>query len=305
MPRRRRRPGCAGRPDVTEVAALLPPDVLARLERMQLGTRRRLAGRFAGEHRSPRRGSSLDFADYRDYHPGDDFRRIDYSVYARTDQLFIRLFDAEDDASLRLVVDTSGSMGFHGKLRAAARLAGALGFVGLVRRDVVSLHTVPGAARPRRFTGRHATAPLLDALARLEASGGSDLDAAAGQVLAHTGPPGITVLFSDLMSPSWESAIERLPARGGDVAVVHVVARDELEPDLFGDLELEDAETGEQIAVSLSASARARYVEATTAWLDGVAARCRRRGVAYSRVLADDDVADVLFRGWQREGLLR
>ncbi len=89
------------------------------------------------------------------------------------------------------------------------------------------------------------------------------------------------------------------------MAVVHVVARDELEPDLFGDLELEDAETGEQIAVSLSASARARYVEATTAWLDGVAARCRRRGVAYSRVLADDDVADVLFRGWQREGLLR
>ncbi len=285
--------------------ALLSADVLARLERMQLGTRRRLAGRFSGEHRSPRRGSSLDFADYRDYHPGDDFRRIDYSVYARTDQLFIRLFDAEDDASLRLVVDTSGSMGFHDKLLAAARLAAALGFVGLVRRDVVTLHTVPGNDRPRRFTGRHATAPLLTTLAGLDASGGSDLDAAAGQVLAHTGPPGVTVLFSDLMSPSWETAIERLPARGGEVAVVHVVARAELEPELFGDLELEDAETGEQIAVSLSSAARQRYVEATAAWLDGVAARCRRRGVAYSRVLADDDIADVLFRGWQREGLLR
>ena len=95
---------------------LLAAHVLARLERMQLGTRRKLAGRFSGEHRSPRHGSSLDFADYRDYHPGDDFRRIDYPLYARTGNLFIRLFEAEDDVTVRIVVDRSASMGMHGLL---------------------------------------------------------------------------------------------------------------------------------------------------------------------------------------------
>ncbi len=110
---------------------LLPLDLLAQLEQLQLVTRRRLAGRFAGEHRSPNFGSSLDFADYREYHPGDDYRRIDYPVYARTGQLFLRLFEAEDDVTIRILLDRSASMGFHGKLEQAIRLAAATGFVAL------------------------------------------------------------------------------------------------------------------------------------------------------------------------------
>jgi uncharacterized protein (DUF58 family) len=287
-------------------AELLPAAVLARLERMQLGTRRRLAGRFSGEHRSPRHGSSLDFADYRDYHPGDDFRRIDYSLYARTDQLFIRLFEAEDDATLRLLVDCSASMAFDDKLLTAARLAAALGFVGLVRRDAVTLQTVPASGQPRRFIGRHAADPLFHALSSLTAAGGTELDIAAGHLLARSGPPGITVVLSDLLSPTWERAIERLPGRGGDVAVVHVLGRGDIDPaQLTGDLSVEDAETGEQLAVSLSPDSRARLDAAVTQWLDGVATQCRRRGIAYSRVMSDADVAETLLRGWQREGLLR
>jgi len=285
---------------------LLPAHVLARLERMQLGTRRRLAGRFSGEHRSPRHGSSLDFADYRDYHPGDDFRRIDYSLYARTDQLFIRLFEAEDDATLRLLVDRSASMGFDGKLLTACRLAGALGFVGLVRRDAVTLQTVPASGPPRRFMGRHATDPLFGSLASLTAGGETDLDTAVGHLLARRGPPGINVVLSDLLSPTWERAIDRLPGRGGDIAVVHVLGRSDVDPDhLTGDLEVEDAESGEQIAVSLSPDSRQRLAAAVTQWLDGVATHCRHRGIAYSRVMAEDDIVDTLLRGWQREGLLR
>lgn len=299
-------------------ATLLAPEVLARLERLQLGTRRKLAGRFSGEHRSLRHGTSLDFADVRDYHPGDDFRRIDYALFARTDQLFVRLFDAEDDVELRLVVDRSGSMGHGGKLLAAERLAAALGFVGLVRRDVVTLSTVPPepgrAAGRRRFAGRHATAALFDSLAALQPAGDSDLGVAATHVLAQTGPPGITVLLSDLLSPTWTTAIERLPGRGADVAVVHVLSRDELDPDLLGDLELEDSETGERIAVSMTPEARQRYRSAVQSWLDTVTATCRRRGVAYSRVIADDlvgpgahphAVGDVVLRGWRGEGLVR
>jgi uncharacterized protein (DUF58 family) len=88
------------------VAHLLEPELLGRLEQLQLGTRRRLAGRFTGEHRSPRKGTSLDFADYREYQRGDDPRRIDVGVWARLDQLLIRLYEASDDLTVRLLVDT-------------------------------------------------------------------------------------------------------------------------------------------------------------------------------------------------------
>jgi uncharacterized protein (DUF58 family) len=292
----------------TAIAAgddLLSPRLLARLERLQLGTRRRLEGRFSGEHRSSRYGSSLDFADYRDYHPGDDYRRIDYSLYARTDQLFIRLFEAEDDLVMRLVVDRSTSMGYHGKLAMAARLAGALGFVALTRRDAVSLQTFPITGMPRRFTGRHGTSVMFNSLATMTADGGTDLEAAAADVIARAGPPGVTVVVSDLLSPTWETALDRLPARGGSVAMIHVLANEEINPTMIGDLEIEDAETGEQVAVSLAADTVRKYREETDAWLERVAGRCHRRGISYSRVMADADLETVLFRGWRNEGVLR
>lgn len=290
-------------PAATE--GVLAPAVLARLARLQLGAQRRLAGRFGGEHRSPRYGTSLDFADYREYHPGDDYRRIDYSLYARTDQLFIRLFEAEDDLHLRLLVDRSGSMRFNGKLAMAARLAAALGFVALTRRDVVTLETFPAAGPPRRFNGQHAIAALLDSLSTLSAAGLSDLDTATAEALARPGLPGMTVVVSDLLTASWESAIDRLPSRGGEMAVVHVLADEELHPTLSGDLDIADAETDAHLAVSLSHDALSRYAAATEDWLARVAARCHARGASYTRVLASDDVETVLFRHWRDVGLLR
>ena len=169
--------------------ALVEPALLAKLERLQLGTRNRLAGRFSGEHRSVRYGTSLDFADYREYHPGDDFRRIDYSLYARTDQLFIRLFEAEDDLALRILLDTSSSMSFHGKWRQAARLAAALGFVGIIRRDAVQLFTVP-TGKAHRFNGRGAVPVMMRHLEQLVPDGPTDVDAAATALLARAGLPG-------------------------------------------------------------------------------------------------------------------
>ena len=142
-------------------ARLLDPRLLARLEALQLGTRRRLAGHFAGEHRSTRRGSSPDFADYRQYHPGDDFRRIDYFLYARLDVLLLKLYEAEDDLHLRLLVDTSASMATGGKLDMARRVAAALGFVALTRRDPVSVHTFPLQRAAPRFAGRAAVPALF------------------------------------------------------------------------------------------------------------------------------------------------
>src|SRR5262249_35502371 len=145
----------AGRP------TLLDPKLLARLEALQLGARRRLAGQFAGEHRSPRRGASPDFADYREYFPGDDFRRIDYFLYARLAFRVVKLFEAEEAVPLRLLADTPASMGGEGKLAPAAGGAAALGYVALSRRDPVSLHVFPTEVHPPRFSGRGAIPALF------------------------------------------------------------------------------------------------------------------------------------------------
>lgn len=287
---------------------LLPAALLGRLERLQLATRRPLAGRFTGEHRSPRKGTSLDFAEHRPYHPGDDFRRIDYNLYARLDVLAVKLFEAEDELHLRLLLDTSGSMGLHGKLDQALRVAAALGFVALVRRDPVSIHTFPAGPTtggPPRFTGGGAVPRMLGHLGSIRAGGTTDVAAAALDLLARPGPQGLTVLVSDLLTPGWSDGIRRLPARGGDLAVVHLLAREELEPSLVGDLDLRDVEDGSRVEVSLTPPTLAAHRRHVAAWADDVAAAARRSGAAYVRLLADADIERALLGSWRRAGMLR
>ena len=286
---------------------LLDPAFLARLEALQLGTRRRLAGHFAGEHRSVRRGQSVDFADYRQYHPGDDFRRIDYFLYARLGVLNVKLFEAEDDLQLRLLVDTSASMGAGagGKLACARRVAAALGFVALCRRDPVSIHAFPLDRPAPRFAGRGAVPALFGHLERLEATGDTPFAAAVSSLLARPGPAGLTVVVSDLLTPEWEAALGRLPSRGGDVVVVHVLDPEELRPSLAGDVELVDRESGTRVAVSLAPETVERYQRLADAWLARVQARCRQVGAGYVRLLTSDDLEARLLGAWRTAGVLR
>ena len=268
------------------------PQLLGALERLQLRTRRPLAGLISGEHRSKRYGSSLDFADFREYQQGDDFRRIDYLTLARLDQLLIRLYEAEDDLVVRLVIDTSASMGLDGKLRRATEIAAAIGFVSLTRRDVVSVHTFAG--RPARFSSRAGWPQLKNHLESLEAQGPASLVSAAAELLTRSGSNGLTVLISDLLDDQWEPALNRLPARGADLAVVQVLGRGELDPEVLGDVDLVDIETGRRMPMSLTDGAIARYEERRDAWLERIANRVAGLNAAYTMVSADDDLRTVL-----------
>ena len=284
---------------------LLDPRFLARLESLQLGTRRRLAGHLAGEHRSTRFGSSIDFVDYRDYHPGDDFRRIDYHLLARLDVALIKLFEAEEDVHLRLFVDTSASMATGSKLLQAKRIAAALGFVALVRRDPVTLHTFPLDRPPARFVGRGATPRLFAALDALAPVGVTHFASATRDLLARRGPRGISVVISDLLTPEWEIGIDSLPSRGDEVVIVHVLAREDLRPDVAGDVDLVDAETGERLSVTLTAETAAAFERRVTVWLDEVATRSRHAGASYVPVNDQDDVEALLLGTWRSAGVLR
>ncbi len=289
--------------------ALLSPTLLAKLERLQLRNRRPLLGRLAGEHRSPAYGSSIDFADYREYHPGDDFRRIDYALLARLDQLLIRLFEAEDDLEVRLVIDTSASMAFGEKFNQALRVAAALGFVALTRRDVVSLHYAPMKLLAPRFRGRGGVPALFKHLSSLQPLGETAFAAAARGVLARPGPPGITVVLSDLLTTEWKDGLSSLPARGGEVVMVHILSEEDLRPsrgdDLAGDLDLVDVETGARVSVSLNSDLLSAYEHETQHWVDEVTGRCRQAGVGYLSVMAGDDIEQLMLASWREAGLLR
>ncbi len=287
---------------------LLSPRLLARLERLQVSSRRPLVGGLVGEHRSPRFGSSLDFSDYRQYHPGDDLRRIDVNAYARFDRLLLKLFEAEDDVAVRLLVDTSGSMAGQ-KLARAKQLAAAIGFVALTNRDIVTLHTFPVRHEGPRLLGKAAIPQLFDRLEALEAQGATPFAAAASAMLARPGPPGITVVLSDLLTEEWDAGLRRLPSAGsrssGDLAVVQILDPTDITPALTGDVQLVDSETGTTVDVSVSAAVAEDYTRLAQAWLDEVAGRVRRSGAGYARVFTDDEIETVILDTFTRSGVLR
>lgn len=283
---------------------LLSPALMARLESLQLSSRHRLMGRFGGEHKSKRHGSTVDFADFREYHPGDDFRRIDYHVLARLDQVLIKLFEADDEITVRLLLDTSASMSVGAKIVQAKRLAAAMGFVALTAHDSVSVHTFPARGPAPRFAGRAAVPAFLDYVERLEATGLTPFAEAAGHLLSQSGLPGLTVVASDLLTSEWRSLVQ-LRASGSDVTILHILCEEDLDPEFSGDLELVDRELGERLTVSVTDDVAKSYRDRVREWRDEVALSARGSGATYVGVDAADDVETLLLQTWRAAGVLR
>ena len=283
---------------------LLDARLMARLESLQIASRNRLVGRFGGEHVSKRHGNTVDFADFREYTPGDDFRRIDYHVMARLDQVLIKLFEADDEVTVRLMLDTSASMAVGGKLDQSKKLAAALGFVALTAHDAVSVHTFPSDGPAPRFAGRAAIPAFLAHVEALTAGGPTPFAQAAGHLLSQAGLPGVTVLISDLLTEEWETLVQ-LRATGSDVIVLHVLCEEDLEPDFAGDLELVDRELGKRLTVSVTDEVANSYRGRVKLWRSKVTAAARGTGSLYVQVDAEADVEDLLLKTWREAGVLR
>ncbi|HUF14296.1 MAG TPA: DUF58 domain-containing protein [Acidimicrobiia bacterium] len=283
---------------------LLSPALMARLESLQLASRHRLVGRFGGEHKSKRYGNTIDFSDFREYHPGDDFRRIDYHVMARLDQVLIKLFEADDEITIRLLIDTSASMTVGDKIEQAKRLAAALGFVALTAHDSVSVHTFPARGLAPRFAGRAAVPAFLDYVEGLQATGLTPFAEAARHLLSQSGLPGLTVVLSDLLTPEWRSLIQ-LRASGSDVTILHVLCEEDLDPDFSGDLELVDRELGDRLTVSVTDDVSRSYRARVRLWREQVATAARGSGASYAAVDATEDIETLLLQTWREAGVLR
>lgn len=283
---------------------LLSPELMTRLESLQLHSRHRLAGKFGGEHSSKRYGNTVDFADFREYHPGDDFRRIDYHVMARLDQVLIKLYEADDEITVRFLIDTSDSMASGDKLQHAKRIAAALGFIALASHDSVSVHTFPEHGAAPRFAGRSGIPALFAYLESLEAGGLTPFARAAGHLLSRSGPPGITIVISDLLTTEWASLIG-LRSAGSDLTIMHLLSDEDSSPTLAGDLMLVDREDGERLTVSVTEDILATFSERVANWKEAIRSKTVGVGGAYIPLTPESDIEDLLLTSWRESGVLR
>jgi uncharacterized protein (DUF58 family) len=272
---------------------------LAQLERLSLLSRRAFRGSVKGERRSPRRGHSVEFADYRAYGHGDDLRYVDWNVYGRLDRLHVKLFVDEEDLCLHLLVDASASMAFGRptKLEYAVRLAAALGFVGLVNHERVGV----GVMRERVVEGwpptrgRNQILGLVDFLAAVEPSGRTRLNEGLGEYALRSREPGLVVVLSDLLDPGgFEVGVRALLERRFDVHLLHLLDPEEMNPTLGGDLRLTDSETGEQRDLTVDGDAVRAYRDRLYQFLERVEGACRSREIGYHRVITDTPVEEFV-----------
>jgi len=301
-------------------AGLFDAAFLRRLEMLTLVSRKVFAGKSRGERRSTRRGGSVEFADYRQYAHGDDFRAIDWNAYARLEHLFLKLFVEEEDLAVHILVDASMSMdagdepdadappqgrGGPGarKLDQAKRIAAAVAWCALSGFDRASVWAIGGAAPPTELApllrGKGRALRIMRALEALgPRAGAGSLDDAIKAFVERRPKSGIVVLLSDLLDPKGvDEGLKRLRYGAYEPRVVHILAPTELRPGVGGDHRLIDSESAlAPVEVSLDARAIRLYEERLTSWLASIEALCRAHGIAYARVASDAPVEDVILK---------
>ena len=274
---------------------------LMQLERLGFVSKRSHLGAVKGERKSPRRGSSVEFADYRPYEVGDDLRYVDWNAFARLNRLYLKVFIDEEDLCIHLLLDASGSMdyGTPNKFRYAVRLAAALAFIGFVNLERVGVAVfrdrVAEGWLPTR--GRNQFLPIQEFLAGLTPAGGTAFNDSLRQYAQRAKDAGVAVVISDFLDPSgYTSGLRALMERRFDIQVIHLLSPDEMRPMLGGDLELVDAETGELREVSIDAEALRGYERQLGTFISGIEGFCRSNELNYVRVVTDMPVEDLLLR---------
>lgn len=278
------------RPSARPAAPLFDEEFLRRLERLALVATKTLRGDLTGGHRSQRRLPAPTVADHRPYTHGDDLRYVDWHAYARHSSLQIKMGEAEQDVPVTIVLDQSASMDYgpaeRTKSAAARQLAAAIAYCAMAQGDRVTVQPLGGGPT---FQGknRQQGAALLRYLTALPMTDRGDLVAQLG-ALPRSTAGGLVVVISDLWHASdLADALRLLHAPRWQVVILHLLAQSELTPDLDGDVELVDSETGATWALHVDATIRQRYERRLEAWCGAVEAMCARHGANYALLSTD------------------
>ena len=296
---------------------LLTPELLRRLEQFQLLAARRAKSSARGERRSRARGQSVEFADYRTYVHGDDFRYLDWNLYGRLERLFLKLYEEERELPVRIFLDASESMTFGEprKFDFARQVAAAVGYVALSGFDRVSVIPFPAvvngsdtdpAARTaelaargalRSVRGKKSAIQFFQNLSALTAGGAANLNEALRRGALEARQAGLAVVLSDFLDPAgYETGLTALVGRGFQVDLVQILSPDELSPGTFGDLRLVDSETGAAQEVTFGRYRLKRYQQTVQNFIQRLREYCQKRGINFFTVSSKTPLEELLLR---------
>jgi uncharacterized protein (DUF58 family) len=282
---------------------LLDREFLKTLEQVGLLCQDDLAGGLGADRQSNKRGAGLEFADYRGYRSGEDARALDWNAFLRLGKLFLKVYAAEQNIAVRILLDRSASMDCEGadesKFSYAQRLAATFAYLALLRLDTAVI--VPFAERTSRplvvSGGRNRLWPALEYLNTLTCEGGTALYQSVRQFLESFRSPGMVIVISDLLDEAeYTRAIERLHAAGHDFVFVHVHSAEEQRPSVFGEFVMEDVETGEQRLVDCSPESADQYEQAFLESCERLQRVALRYGGRYARAVTSIPYQDFVLK---------
>jgi len=312
-----------GLQQVTGLDDLLGSELIARVGRLDIASRKVFAGKLKGERRSKKRGESVEFADHRPYVMGDDLRHIDWNIYGRLDRLFMKLFVEEEDLSLWLVADASASMGTGdpSKFRFVQRACAALGYIGLVNYNRVTLAAIAERAATedgdpesvggvcstlRNLRGRRRIHEMGTWLCNLEPGGTTNFPEACKRLALSRQGRGVMVLFSDFfLKEGYEQGLRYLIGRGYDVIIIQVLSPQEVLPELGGDLRLKDLEDGDTAEITISGPLLKRYKANLASYIDEIRSYCARREITHMVITSDTDIEALLLDYLRVRGVVK
>jgi uncharacterized protein (DUF58 family) len=295
----------AGRDD-----ELFDDDFQRRLETLALVSRRVFAGRLRAERRSKKKGSGVEFADHRDYVPGDDFRFVDWNVYQRFGKLLVRLYEEEEDLSIYLIVDCSSSMGFGdgSKFDQARRLCAALAYVGLSNLDRVTVLGVGAQVVERLPTtrGKKRIFSVLRFLSGLESQGQTDLGSAMRTFVAQHKRRGLAILIGDFYDPAgFANGINVLRYNKFEPRVLQMIDPRESQPAARGDIRVRDCETGDGVEITVDDAFLDRFRHAHQSYNQELERFCVRQQIPYFGADVGTSFDEVMLRVFRKGGFLR
>ena len=290
--------------------SLLEPEFLTRLEQLAVVTHRIFTGRMRGERRSKKRGISVEFADYRDYAPGDDLRFVDWNIFGRLNRLFLKLFLEEEDLHLYIAVDSSMSMawGEPRKIDYSVKLAAALGYIALSSQERVSVGAISNELEEYfpSTRGRHNMWKLFSFLQRLEPDGATDIFESLRQFSLRNRRKGVFVLISDFLDPAgYEPALRHVIGQGMEVYCIHVLSPEEVRPSLAGDLRLVDIESAATADITVSGPLMRAYQRTVQGFCDSLKGFCTERGASYTFTTTEVPFEDLVLNYLKVGGLLK
>lgn len=281
-------------------APLLDREFLEKLERLTIHWQKSFAGLVGGHNLSRFAGAGQEFLDHRNFHHGDDLRAVNWRAFLRLEKLFLKMFQVEPRVPVRLLIDTSESMGAHAgkKFEFARRLSAALSYVGLVRLDTIEIHSFSERLSQRFLAsgGRHRFGGVMDNLTAMKIAGRSDCQRVVREFISNYSQRGLVIIVSDFLDDvGCERPLQYLADYGHELMLIQLWAEEDRIPPWTGELELQDAETGTRLKLDFDDEARERYTRSFDEYGATLQHLALRSGGRYVGVSVSQPLEDVIF----------